>query len=135
MFYVIMCAFIASSCSSEKKQETVENLVVNNSPDTTVNLHPEMDKTPPDDSKEEQKVSNTTDWDTAIYEYEEYIDDYIKFIKKGKAGDATAMLDAIGLMGKAESVSKKLENAKDQLTTKQMIRFSKIQTKILEAAR
>lgn len=139
IFYVIVCAFMVS-CSNAPKVKSVE---ASNEPDTTTttafeSTTSEPDTTTSDDTALEQKqtVSNTdksSDWDVALDEYEKYMDDYIRFIKKGKAGDATAMLDAVELMSKAESVSKQLNDAKDELTTKQIKKFAKIQTKMLDA--
>lgn len=106
-------------------------------PDTTVDLHPELEPTKSEDVGAEQTetVSNSNDLDQAIDEYAEYMDDYIKYMKKAKAGDQTAMLDAVELMSKAEPVHKKLADVKGELTAKQLAKFMKVQNKMIEAAR
>lgn len=129
LLYVIVCAFMVSCSSTPKEKETI--VAVNDSPDTTVNLHPELDSSTPTIT-EEQTVSNN-DWDSALNEYEQYMDEYIKFIKKSQAGDATAMLDAAELMSKAESTGKRLDEARDELTPKQIKKLTKIQNKMLTA--
>lgn len=88
-----------------------------------------------DTNDDEQTVSttNSNDWDTALTEYDEYIDKYIEFMKKGKAGDQTAMLEAVDLMSKAQSAGEKLQKANGELTTTQLNKFTKIQKKIINA--
>lgn len=118
------------SCSSTPKEKET-NVVMNDAPDTTINLHTELDS-PASTISEEQTVFYN-DWDSALDEYEQYMDEYMKFIKKGQAGDATAMLDAAELMSKAESAGKHLDEAKDELTAKQIKKLTKIQNKMLTA--
>lgn len=66
-------------------------------------------------------------------EYEEYIDDYIKFYKKAQTGDMSAMTEYASMLEKAESLSKKLEKAQDDLTASQAARFLKLQQKLTNA--
>lgn len=83
----------------------------------------------------ESKKSNSDnkEWDKALDSYEDYIDQYAKLLKKVKNGDASAMTEYPEMMEKATDFSKKLENAGNDLSTKQMTRFMKLQTKFAEA--
>ena len=107
------------------------------------------DYTPPTSStnnktnvnKSTNKTSNTVsnsgkseNWDKILKSYEEYIDEYIKFYKKAKDGDATAMSNYPQLMQKAQNFSNKLSNAGDELTPAQMAKFTKLQMKLVNAA-
>lgn len=134
IFYLVTCAFIVSCSNAPKEREN--EVAINDAPDTTVNLHPELDTTPTTETdepvSETVNVSNSTELDESIDEYGKYMVDYMKFIKKGKAGDVTAMLDAAQLMAKAEPVHKRLDEAKGEFTAKQLAKFMRIQAKMME---
>ncbi len=98
-------------------------------------------KTKVNKSTNKTKTSNTVsnsgkseNWDKILKSYEEYIDEYIKFYKKAKDGDATAMSSYPQLMQKAQNFSNKLSNAGDELTPTQMAKFTKLQMKLASVA-
>lgn len=78
-------------------------------------------------------VSSNRDWDKILDDYENYIDEYLKFLKKANQGDMSAMLEYNELLEKAEDLDRQLTDADDQLTNRQLSRFAKIQNKMTEA--
>lgn len=88
-------------------------------------------------SKRTKTTSSSTssdDWDAILDDYEDYMDKYIKLIKKANEGDASAITEYASIYQKAVSLSEKLANANDDLTTTQYTKFIEIQTKMLQAA-
>lgn len=77
---------------------------------------------------------SSEDWDAVLKSYENYIDQYIKLMKKAKNGDASAMTEYVEMMEKATDLSEKMESAGDDLSTSQMNKFLKLQTKLANAA-
>lgn len=90
-----------------------------------------------DDSEDtsEATIDGNEDWDQIITEYGEFYDQYIEYIKKVKEGDMSAMADLQEIMTKAQEISSKVENAKDELTDEQLQKFAEVQKKLLEAAK
>ncbi len=86
------------------------------------------------DKKKTASSSNSEDWDELLDNYEKYIDKYIKFFKKAKDDDMSAMTEYADLLEKAKRLEKSLKKAKedDALTNSQMHRMLKIQNKLLE---
>lgn len=78
--------------------------------------------------------SGSEDWDAVLKSYESYIDQYIKLMKKAKNGDASAMTEYAEMMEKATDLAEKMESAGDDLSTAQMNKFMKLQTKLANAA-
>ena len=78
--------------------------------------------------------SGADDWDKILDEYESFVDKYIKLVKKAANGDMSAITEYASCLEQAEILSKKLEKAKSNLTSKQTSRFAKIQSKLLNAA-
>jgi hypothetical protein len=78
--------------------------------------------------------SGSEDWDAVLKSYENYIDQYIKLMKKAKNGDASAMTEYVEMMEKATDLAEKMESAGDDLSTSQMNKFLKLQTKLANAA-
>lgn len=124
IFLVLGCACIAFSCSTTPKSSGVDE----SKSDTTVSIDPIS-------SEVTSESGDPSDWDQAIDQYEDYIDQYIVMLKKSKAGDMTALTESAELMEKAESASKSLDDAKGDLTTEQQERLLKIQTKMFEAVK
>lgn len=77
---------------------------------------------------------SSSDVDAMLKSYEEYIDKYIALMKKAKNGDMSALAEYPGLMQKAQDFGEKLEACKGDLTTSQLAKFTKLQTKLLKAA-
>jgi hypothetical protein len=78
--------------------------------------------------------SGNEDWDAVLKSYESYIDQYIKLAKKAKNGDASAMTEYVSMMEKASDLATKMQNAGDDLSSTQMAKFVKLQTKLANAA-
>ena len=76
------------------------------------------------------------DYDKVLDNYEDYVDQYIKFLKKANNGDMSAMSEYPGLMEKAKELGDGLEKGKgnNSLSAKQIGRMAKIQTKMMQAA-
>jgi len=86
--------------------------------------------------KKSKKInqSNKNDWDKALDSYEDYIDKYIVLLKKVQNGDSAAMSEYSEMMQKATEMAEKMQNASEDLSTTQMNRFMKLQSKLANAA-
>lgn len=84
------------------------------------------------EDKEESKNSAVS-LDEALSEYENMVEEYVKFAKKAASGDLSALTSYGSLLEKAESVSEKLEKAKGDMNSKQLKRLLRIQEKMTEA--
>lgn len=73
------------------------------------------------------------DWDAVLDDYEKFVDQYIKLFKKAQNGDASAIIEYATCLEKAQSLQEKLENAKSDLTSKQVSRLTKIINKLSNA--
>ena len=78
--------------------------------------------------------SDSIDWDALLQSYEEYVDEYISFVKKAANGDMDALTEYPALMEKAQEFSVKMQNAQNDMSTSQWTRYNKITTKMLKAA-
>jgi len=89
-----------------------------------------------DENKKERysSSSETENWDKVLDSYENYIDQYIKLLKKAEDGDMDAMSEYTEMMEKATDLTEKMENADDEMSTSQMSRFVKLQNKLANAA-
>jgi hypothetical protein len=88
-----------------------------------------------EESDDEPIVSSSSeDWDAVLKSYENYIDQYIKLLKKANSGDLNALTEYAEMMEKATDLAEKMENAGDELSTSQMTKFVKLQTKLANAA-
>ena len=85
-------------------------------------------------SSTSEVTSDSEDWDKALDEYEKYIDSYIKILKKVKANDMSAISEYPTYVEKAESFSKKFDNAKGTMSAKQIKRYTELTMKITTAA-
>ena len=88
------------------------------------------------DEEEEEATSSSgsSDWDALLDSYEEYVDEYISFMKKAAKGDASAMSKYPELLQKAQEYADKLANAQGDLSAAQMARMNKIAQKMASAA-
>ena len=80
------------------------------------------------------EVTASNDWNDVLDEYEEFVDSYIKLLKKSQSGDMNALNEYASYMEKATSLSEKLEAADDDLTPAQLARYQKITMKMAQAA-
>lgn len=87
-----------------------------------------------DESESPKSSESTENWDAVLDSYENYVDQYIKLMKKAQAGDVSAVAEYASMMEKAEDLSNKLEKAGDSLSASQMARYTKITQKLASAA-
>lgn len=90
------------------------------------------------DYKEEAESStyssDSEDWDALLDSYEQYVDKYISLMKKAANGDMSALTEYPALLEKAQEVSERMEDAKDEMSSSQMARYMKITNKMANAA-
>lgn len=85
--------------------------------------------------KETAKASiGSENWDKVLKEYEDYIKEYIKLLKSAKDGDVSAISKYTDFYNKATDLQNELENAGDQMTSKQAAKFVKLQAELIQAA-
>lgn len=80
-------------------------------------------------------ASGNEDWDKVLSDYEAYVDDYLKIIKKMNAGDNSAAQEYPALLEKAQDLDKSLKEAQgnNSLSADQMSRMLKIEGKMVKA--
>lgn len=90
-----------------------------------------------DSDSESMSNSDNKDWDKVLDDYEDYVDKTIKILKKLKNDDLSAMTEYPDMMEKAKDLEQSLKKAQKSksLSSKQVSRMMKIQTKMLEAAK
>ncbi|EHO05419.1 hypothetical protein HMPREF9714_03357 [Myroides odoratimimus CCUG 12901] len=79
---------------------------------------------------EPTKKISSEDIDSMLDSYESYVTEYISYLKKMKNNDMSAMESLPSLMEKGDEWGKKMENAKGEMTAKQIARMTKIIGKI-----
>ena len=88
-----------------------------------------------DSDNEDTSSSDNKEWDKVLDDYEAYVDKNLKIIKKMKNDDLTAIAEYPALMEKAKDLEESLQSAQKSksLSSKQINRMMKIQTKMLQA--
>lgn len=86
------------------------------------------------DNTDSSYSSGSEDWDALLDSYEQYVDKYISFAKKAAKGDMNALSEYPALLQKAQNLSKKLQNAKGEMSPSQLERYARISNKLLQAA-
>ena len=90
-----------------------------------------------EEAEEEEETSTTSsasnDFDEVLDSYEEYVDQYVSYMKKAANGDMSALTEYPALMEKAQEVSKKLEDSKDEMSAAQASRYMQITNKMTAA--
>lgn len=66
-------------------------------------------------------------------EYEEYVDSYIRLVRKAANGDMSALAEYAKFYEKAVELSEKIQNSSDDLTTADLQRYAEINQKLAEA--
>lgn len=81
-------------------------------------------------------VLGSRDWDQLLDDYDEFLTQYIAFIKKAGNHDLTAMGDAAGLMAKAEDIDRQLKQGEkdDALSAAQLKKLIKLEAKMIDAS-
>jgi ABC-type glycerol-3-phosphate transport system substrate-binding protein len=96
------------------------------------------DEAEAEEEKKEEKTSTSSksseDWDAILKSYDDYIEKYIKLMKKAKSGDISALSEYPSMLEKATDLSDKLKNAGSELSASQAAKFLKLQTKLANAA-
>lgn len=91
-----------------------------------------------EEEAEEEETSTTSsasnDFDEVLDSYEEYVDQYVSYMKKAANGDMSALTEYPALMEKAQEVSKKIEDSKDEMSAAQASRYVQITNKMTAAA-
>lgn len=125
------------SCNSQGKkgdanETTIESL------DSTASNGIDTTETSMDNEEENAtssaKRSDSEDWDALLDAYESYVTKYLSYAKKAAKGDASALSEYPALMEKAEELGHRLENAKDDMSAKQLKRYMAITSKMATAA-
>lgn len=96
----------------------------------------EKDESYSSSSNEDISESSDPKWDKVLDDYEEYVDKYIKIIEKMKNDDLSAIAEYPAMMKKAKDLEDSLKKAEKSksLSSTQLSRMMKIQTKMLKAA-
>lgn len=87
-----------------------------------------------DDNYSYGSTGSSEDWDAVLTSYENYVDQYISFMKRAANGDASAMAEYPAIMEKAQDLGNKLSNAQGEMSPAQWARFERIQMKFAQAA-
>lgn len=89
-----------------------------------------------EEAEEETSTTSTAsnDFDEVLDSYEEYVDQYVSYMKKAANGDMSALAEYPALMEKAQELSKKIEDSKDEMTASQASRYVQITNKMTAAA-
>lgn len=100
-----------------------------------ITIESNMDKTEQTSGKTNNVSSknDSNEWDSVLDDYEKFVDKYIKLFKKAQNGDTSAITEYAECLEKAQSLQEKLENAKSNLTSKQVSRLTKIINKLSNA--
>lgn len=78
---------------------------------------------------------SSSDWDALLDDYEEYIDAYIKLLKKAQNNDMSSMTEALKFQQSAVKLQERFENAgEDDMTSKQLERYGKLMAKLVKEA-
>ena len=131
---VVCIALSLTACGNNSEEKTTE--LESSSVDTVVE---DVDNKPEEELSEstEEVITSTkanNDIDAYIKSYEEYVDQYLKLIKKSKSGDLSAMTEYTEYLQKTSDVSEKIQNIKSEMSPAQMDKFLKIHTKLIKAA-
>lgn len=79
-------------------------------------------------------TSSNSNYDELLKSYENYIDQYIRLLKKAKNNDMSALSEYPSMMKKAQDLQSKIGNVQGQLNSSQIHKFAKLQEKLANAA-
>ena len=122
---------VSSKLDSDNDDSSV-SFVTPDTNDSDDNIETDTDS----DTENEETVSSSDseDWDAVLDSYEKYVDQYISLLKKAKNGDMDALTEYPDLMEKAQNLSDKMGNAKDNMSASQWAKYNKITMKMAKAA-
>lgn len=131
----VCCVFALAGCKGNSEESVEDKLErLGDKLEQTVEGSHSDDAVESDYEEESDAVSSSSsDWDSALDESEEYVDEYIKFYKKAMEGDMSAMSEYASLLEKAQSMYDKLDGAQGEMTASQLARLNKIQMKMVNA--
>lgn len=109
--------------------ESVQDVV-----DETVEMIEEQTEAILERIEEDIPTNVSKNWDKLLDEYEQYVDNYIKFMKKAKSGDISAIAEYATMLEKTERLSDELEKEQGEMTSAQLKRYTKISQKLTNAA-
>lgn len=124
-------ALSLASCGNNKSEKENSLDEITTEYETPVS---EIEDSAEEISKEPENVVSTSkgnnDVDAMLDSYEDYMNEYISYLKKINNNDMGALADLPALMEKGEEWSKKAEKAKSNMTARQMARMTEIINKI-----
>ncbi|MBM3448626.1 MAG: hypothetical protein FJX90_05925 [Bacteroidetes bacterium] len=135
--------FVACGSSSKADEKAVDNAVnqlnsaAQSTNSTSSSTETSTETTTSDASAStstSSSSSSTEDWDAILNDYEEYVNQYIKFMKAAQKGDASAMSEYPAMLEKANSLNSKLTSGQGTMSSAQASRLLKIQNKMASAA-
>lgn len=131
-------ALTFTACGNKTEKETSFDEPTTEMETSSFDTEEITDRPTDEISEEKEEVVSTPKGNNNIDEYlksyEEYVDQYIKLMKKAKDGDVSAMTEYAEYMEKATDLSEKMEKAESEMSSAQMAKFLKIQAKLTQAA-
>ena len=87
-----------------------------------------------EDDDDSSDNTSSTDWDSILDEYENYVDKIIALCNKINNGDMSAMSEYTSLLQSSQELNNKLTQGQGSMTSAQVARYSKISAKMANAA-
>ena len=135
---LVTIALTFTACGNKSEKETSFDEPTTEMETSSFDTEEIADEPMPEIPEETEEVASSSkgnnDIDAYLKSYEEYVDQYIKLMKKAKDGDMSAMTEYAEYMEKATELSEKMEKAESEMSSAQMTKFLKIQTKLTQAA-
>lgn len=119
-----------ASCNSKEKTESENIYETETTYEDSSNSEEESTYESESTSTEYNSKVSSAEIDDMLDSYEDYVDQYVSYMKKLSKNDMSAMADAPALMEKAEEWGNKMENTKDEMTARQMARMTTISNKM-----
>ena len=91
--------------------------------------YPDIEINNLESSSSSSSNNSNNDYDKLLDSYEEYVDQYLKFAKKAVNDDMSAMSEYAVLMEKMTHLAESLDNAKGNMSSRQMKRYLDITNK------
>ena len=135
---IAVIALTFTACGNKSEKETSFDKQTTEMETSSFDTDEVADEPTEETPKEKEEVvtasKGNNDIDEYLKSYEEYVDQYIKLMKKAKDGDVSAMTEYAEYMEKATNLSEKMEKAESEMSSAQMAKFLKIQAKLTQAA-
>ncbi len=140
VFALFFMTVILASCGGKKdskSSDAVEEDTISYTEDNASSEEASVtDKEEEEEAVESESSSSSSseDWDAMLDSYDEYVTKYISYMKKAANGDMSALTEYPALMEKAQEYSKKIENAKGEMSSSQLSRYMQITNRMANAA-